>query len=257
MTKKPTTALIIIITVFFSTLAAGYASKIAPFRFIQNTSTTMTSKQDVFSVSGEATIETIPDEAQVSLGISTTSQSVSVAQTTINSTINSITEAIIALGIKKDDIKTSNYSIYPDYDYSSSARTIRGYRASATIRVTTSDFDLLNQLIDTATSLGANEVGNVSFALSTAREKEVLKEAREQAIADAKQNAQELARLSGMTLGDIINIRESNFPSYSPIYLERSLMSAQAFGEDSASTDIQSGTANYDYRVTLEFDVLQ
>src|SRR5690348_294414 len=71
------------------------------------------------AVVGVGKVDIVPDMASVDLGIVVNNASnVNDAQNQINKVNNAIVEAEKGLGVSKEDIKTSNYSIVPNYDYS-------------------------------------------------------------------------------------------------------------------------------------------
>ena len=59
-------------------------------------------------------------------------------------------DELIKLGIKKDDIKAQNYSIYPDYHWSEITREnkVVGYRVSNILHVTIRDIDNCGKILD-------------------------------------------------------------------------------------------------------------
>lgn len=221
------------------------------------TSTT-TQKQSTFDVTGDSKITTVPDKAVVSLGITVNESSVKAAQDNANKIINDINDGLGKLGIEKKDIKTDNYSLYPNYDYTGgSGQHIVGYTVTANLSVSVTDFTKLNQAVDTATSAGANQVGGISFALSDDKKKEVENDARKEAIENAKSKAQELASLAGMKLGKIVNVYES--PQYDGgIYATdmKALPRAEGLGGGGAPTNIEPGSTTFNFSVTLSYETL-
>ncbi len=219
-------------------------------------SQTLAEMPTTFDTTGDAEIVAIPDEAQVSLGIETSNKTASEAQSIANKVINDITDAVKKLGVDKKDIKTQNYNLSSEYDYSSSERRLIGYRVSTQIVVKINDFEKLNQVIDAATSLGANQVGGISFNLSEAKQAELKKEARQEAIDKAKKNAKELAKLTGIKLGRVVNVTEFNDDDYypQPIYArEEMVMNDDEF---KTPTQIEPGSKTYRYNVTLSYETL-
>lgn len=216
---------------------------------------TTTQRLASFDVSGESELITVPDQAEVSVGISARGATVAEAQSIANGSINAITQAVKDLGIEDKDIKTLDYSINPEYDYESTFRPIIAYNVSTTLRVKTSELEKVNAIIDTATANGANQVNGVSFSLSEEMRDELTNEAREEAIADARKNAEELARLSGMKLGRIMNVYEQPPYNYQPPmpYGGGVMMAKDAMMEQ---TSIQPGSTTFTYRVTLSYETL-
>jgi uncharacterized protein len=219
-------------------------------------SSTVSQKQNLFTSTGEAELETIPDEASVSLGINVEKPTVALAQDEANRVINSISERLKAMGIDKEDIKTQNYSIYPDYNYNDGDRKISGYRVTANLAVKLTDFDKLNAVIDMATAEGANQVGGINFSLSKEKEDELKKKARVEAIEDAKNSAEELARLSGVKLGKVVDVNESQGGRYPQPYFSGAKLMAMDAVAESAPTNIEPGGATYSYSVTLSYETL-
>jgi len=217
---------------------------------------TVSQKQTLFSVSGQSEIITIPDEAQVRLGIEVKRSTVEAAQQEANQTISNIKKDLQALGIENKDLRTSQYSISPEHDWQSPNQRIIGYQVNASLEVKISEFEKLNQAIDAATKRGANQVGNITFSLSTDREKELKKQARQEAIGEAKDSARELASLAGIHLGKIVDVQEEQNPSQVPIY--RSLAEDSGIGgmPEVAPTQIEPGSTTFNYTVTLSYETL-
>lgn len=237
---------------------AGMASTVLVSRLLGplplSINSTVSQKQNLFTSTGESEIVTVPDQVGVTLGVNVNSPTVGSAQADANNVINSISENLKELGIKSEDIKTQNYSIYPDYDYNSGTQRIRGYIVNANLLVKLTDFNQLNTVIDMATAQGANQVGGINFSLSKEKEAELKKQARKEAIADAKESAEELARLGGVRLGKVVDVYESQGSMPAPKYArELSVMSADAMGGETA---IEPGSATYNYTVTLSYETL-
>jgi uncharacterized protein len=213
-----------------------------------------TQKDSAFSASGKSTVTTLPDKAEVTLGISRRENDIKQAQSSANDIINKINTDIQALGVSKDDIKTQNYSIYPIYDYNSGTQRITGYSVDISLTVSLTNFENLNKVVDLATQAGANQVSGIQFKLSEAKENEVKEQARKEAIQDAKDNAQELANLAGMKLGKVINVVEEPQSMYpSPMYAADAMIKGAGGG---APTNIEPGSTSYSYTVSVSYETL-
>jgi len=75
--------------------------------------------QGDFFVTGEGEVEVVPDVAQVSAGVrvslAQTAEDARERMTRIN---NKLIDRVKALGVAEADIKTTNFSVSPEYDYS-------------------------------------------------------------------------------------------------------------------------------------------
>jgi uncharacterized protein len=223
-----------------------------PFSVTQTT----TQKMATFDVTGESEIVSVPDEAQITTGIEVTASTVAAAQDQANEVINNIIASLEKLDIDKKDIQTQNYSVYPQYDYQNPGRpNITGYQVSANLRVKVTDFEKLNQVIDTSTQLGANQVGGIQFTMSEEKEEELTKQAREEAIEDAKEDAAELAGLAGIKLGKVLNVWENRGYQERPVFMSADMAKAEnAMGGE--PTQIEPGSSSFSYSVTLSYETL-
>lgn len=248
--------LLSLVGIFIIILLASFSTQLIAPHFNQNISAVVTNKEDAFNVHGEASVETEPDEAQINLGVESQATTVKEAQDQMNTVINQLTANLQTLGIENQKIQTTDYSIYPNYDYSDSGQgQIIGYRASTSVNITVTDFNLLNQAIDSATQSGVNQIYGISFTLSEDKQAQVKKDARTQAIQNAKDNAQELASLTGMQLGKIIDVQENTSSSSMPY---NSMAKALAFdssmgGSSESATGVNPGSTSYTYSVTLSY----
>ena len=102
------TVLFILVGLFLYTKIAG------PIPFSVNSIST--TKSDIFSVSGTGKATVIPDTAKVSLGITVNRPTVASAQNEANRIMNQIIKDLKAIGVDEKKIKTTNYSVYPNYD---------------------------------------------------------------------------------------------------------------------------------------------
>lgn len=216
---------------------------------------TTTNKQSTFDVQGESKITTIPDKAMINMGITVNESTVKSAQDKANGIINDVTTELGKLGVEKADIKTENYTLYPQYDYNSgSGQRIVGYNVNAMLSVSMKDFAKLNQAVDAATRVGANQISGISFTLSDEKRKEVENEARQQAIDDAKEKANKLAGLAGMRLGRIVNVSESPAMNKGLYPMAEMAVARDAGGGGAAPTNVEPGSTTYSYTVTLSYE---
>lgn len=221
-------------------------------------SQTTTSKQNTFDVTGDGEITTAPDRAQVSAGVQVNDASVAAVQDKGNKIITQITNDVTKLGVDKADIKTSNYSLYPNYDYRSGSQKITGYNLNVNLSITIKDFAKINDVIDTATRDGANQLGGVSFTLSDEKQRQVEDQVRTLAIQRAKEKADSLSRIAGVRLGKIVNIMENNNQAPRPIlYNAKDTAIAAPVGLGGAAvapTQISPGSTTFSMSVTLSYE---
>jgi len=210
---------------------------------------TSTTKSTELAVVGEGKIEVVPDLATVNAGITVNNAAtVQEVEAKINEVNNKLIAAMKALGIEEKDIKTSNYSINPDYNYEGGKNTINGYSGNASITIKVRKMDLISKVIEEATKNGANQIYGSQFSVENPEK--FREQARNKAIENAKEQAQKLANTLGIRLGRVVNIVESS-PS-SPYYPVA--MKAMEGRGGVSEVDIEPGSQTISSTVTLYFE---
>ncbi|CAN5224264.1 SIMPL domain-containing protein [soil metagenome] len=212
---------------------------------------TTTTRSTEMSVIGEGKVEVVPDVAYVDVGITVSqAKTVEAAQNEINTKNNAVLAAMKKLGIDRKNIKTSNYSIYPAYDYDSGKEILTGYSANVTISIKTPKVEQVSDVIAQATAAGANQVQGTRFEVDNpAKYRE---QSRAEAIANAKEQAQKLANDLGIKLGKVINVAEYT-PSTSvmPMYADKAMSMNAAGGNGPA---VEPGSETITTVVTLYYE---
>jgi uncharacterized protein YggE len=202
------------IIVFFVILFV-YTKLAGPIPFSINSINT--TKTDLFSSTGEGKINAVPDQATVMAGITGQSQTVADAKNKINLTSDKIIKDLKKLGLSDKDIKTTDYSVNPNYSNNSGTgiilmmapggqQNITGYTVTQNLNINVQPIDKANQVIDTVTNDGANLVGGVNFTFSDQLSKSLETQATQLAVNDAKTKAEALAKAAGISLGKIVNV---------------------------------------------------
>lgn len=161
--------------------------------------------------SGEAFLA--PDIAYINIGVHTEKLTAAEAVAENTAQTQTVIDAIKDFGIAAEDIRTTNFSIWPMDKYDPQTGVPTGektYAVDNTVYVTVRDLDKLGDLLDTVVQAGANTVNSVQF--DVADRDEALKNARAEAIKDARAKADELATASGISLGEIQSIAFSDSP---------------------------------------------
>ncbi len=207
-----------------------------------------TTKSDLFTVTGEGEVNIKPDIVIIRVGVQSSGNTVSNAQERLNIDINAVSDSIKQLNVADEDIQTENYNIYPNYDNTNPQRIVN-YTANSNLVIKVRDLDKANNILDTAISNGANQVGSISFEVDDKSEAE--NEARKEAVAKAKMKASLASQIAGFKLGRIINYSESfeGFPIPMPLQ-ERSLI------KEDVATQIEHGSNEVKVSVTLSYEII-
>jgi uncharacterized protein YggE len=212
------------------------------------------------TVSGQGEAKAAPDLARTSLGVEVRAVTVDEANAQANAKMAAVVQAVKQAGVADKDLRTHSYSINFEQEQppppvpvplpepaprtkagaaSAPSATVasapqqpavpRGYyRVSNMVEVTVRDVSKVGAVLKAATDAGANNVWGVSFEIADPHA--LRAKAREQAIARAKQNAEELAKLAGVTLGEIVSVSESD--SGYPMPMMKSMRAEMAQAND-------------------------
>lgn len=207
-------------------------------------------EKKTINVTGQAKVSASPDIAYITLGVITEDKDAKAAQKANAAAMDKVIAAIKASGVKNEDIKTVNYSIYPKYDYNkdSGASTIIGYSVSNSVSVTVRDLTKTGNIIDAAADSGVNVSSNISFDLSDYEK--YYNDALKNAVLAAKTKAGTVAEALGVTLKAPITVNEGG--GYSPLrnYATYDMKADLA----SASTPIQAGSLEITANVSIVYE---
>lgn len=217
-------------------------------------STTTQNKGEPLMVTETGKVAVTPDIAKVTVGIEKQGQSLKQVQNDLNITSKKLTDELKKLGIEEKNIKTINYSVYPEYDYQNSPYKIIGYKVSTSYEIRITDFEVVNDALVVATGSGANVIGNISFEINEKTKEEYTQKAREEAVGKAKNKAKGLAKTAGISLGKIININESfgtNYPR--PIMYSKEIAVGDSNKPEVAN--VTPGETEIEVTITLSYEI--
>jgi uncharacterized protein len=202
------------------------------------------------TVNGEATISAEPDQAQIDIGVVTQARNAPEASKENAERLSRVLAEVKKLLGKSDEVKTSGYSLTPNYRYPQGGKPeIVGYSASNTVRIKTTSLDLVGRLIDGAMQSGANNINRLVFTLKDEQAAQL--EALRTASAKAKIKAEAIAASLGLKIVRISSITEGE-RTIQPIY--RPAMAARAEVAQ-APTPVEPGTVEVRSTVTLTAEV--
>lgn len=204
------------------------------------------------TISGEGSVTAIPDIARIELGFNVERKTVAEAQKENSNKMNQLLDKLKnEFKIDTKDITTTNYNIYPQYDYTDNKQLLRGYQVAQNVSVKVRNIDQVSKILETSGTIGLNQIGGLSFEID---EPEKLKqEAREKALKQAKAKAESLANIAGVKLGRIISFSESDTGSQPPIF--RSLK-ADSMGGGVVAPEVQPGSSEIKIITTVEYEIL-
>lgn len=196
------------------------------------------------TVAGEGEVFAKPDLGQFSFSVMAEAETAEAAQEQSAESINEIMSYLEEAGVEEKDIKTTGYNVYPRYEWETATdcvfagdcdreRVLKGYETTQTVFVKVRETDKAGELISGVGSRGATNISGLNFTIDD--ETALQAEAREKAIADAKEKAEKLADDLGMRIVRIVGFNEGgNYPV---------MYAAKGLGGDMAM-DMEESAAN-------------
>lgn len=187
-----------------------------------------------------------PDVAKVVLGVDIVEADLATALDEADAAMAAVQQALVDGGVETRDIRTNAFNIWRE-DVRDDDGTVTGQRfhVTHTYDVTVRALDTIGTLIPAAVTAGANNVGGISFTISDTTELE--RQARQAAMADAKDRAEQLASAGGVILGAPLAIEET-----SGVQAPRPTV---AFARAAESAPIAAGQLAIEVDVTVRYQI--
>ncbi len=208
--------------------------------------------QGGMTVAGEARVAVVPDMASVSLGAVGRGETAAEAMNATSVAVNAILSRLESLGIAPQDIMTTQLQLSEEtrWDNARNQDVFLGYIARNSVQVRVRDLERLSGLMAAVLDDGANRLQNLSFGLQNPREAE--NEARRRAVADAMEKAALYAEAAGVTLGDVVSLRDTA----EPIVRSRAGAEARMMAEPVVmDVPVAAGEIEVRAEVTMVFDI--
>lgn len=224
------------------------------------------SASNTITVSGEGEVSAVPDMATFSVTIQERAKTVAAAQEVATEKSNDILAYLEGEGIDEKDIQTADYSVYPEYEYQTTEvcrdgycgpgkQVLVGYQVSQTITVKVRDTEQAGDLLAGVGERGASQVSGLSFTIDD--EEALQNAARDEAIADAKDKAQELARSLGVKVVRVVGFSENGSYPPTPYAYGRggTAMDMAVAQEAKAAPAIPAGENKIFSNVTITYEI--
>ena len=219
---------------------------------------------NVITITGEGEVFMVPDLALFTYSVVVKEATVAAAQTEATAKTNAALAYLEEEGVGEKDIKTTSYSVYPQYEWQEirclaypcppGKQVLTGYEVRQSIQVKVRDTGKAGDLLSGVGEKGATEVSGLTFTVDD--EEEIRKEARAEAIADAKRKAHELERSLGVRLGRIVSYNEYDNGGGIPPYYGYGRGGDVAIGlAESKAPELPSGENTFTSQITITYEI--
>jgi uncharacterized protein YggE len=197
---------------------------------------------------GEAVITAEPDQAQIDIGVLTQARTAPDVAKENAEKLSRVLAQIKKLLGKGDEVKTTGYSLNPNYRYPQGGKPeITGYTAANVLQIRTGNLDSVGKLIDAGMQAGANQINRLLFTLKDEHSAQV--QALRMAAQKAQSKAEEMAGSLGLKVVRVLSLTE-NERGVRPIIAQTRGMQAEALSA-AAPTPVEAGTIEVRSSVTL------
>lgn len=177
---------------------------------------------------GQGEVKVTPDRATVMVTVETRGRTAAAAGQE-NARITRVTlDALRAQRLPNEQLTTADYTVYPEQSWDEKDRRpiITGYVARNTIRAEVRDLPKVGDVIDAALAGGATQIQGVHFWSSSLQRSR--RQALEQAIASACQDAAAIARGAGRVIGQPLELSsmDVSVPPPMPMMMARGRVEA-------------------------------
>ena len=170
-TKYISNAVLVLLVIFCLFFFFKFVNEVKQSRYVGS----QYGIQNSINISGEGEVIAIPDVATFSFSVREEMATVDAAQKLVTEKMNKVLAGLADAGIKDEDIKTTGYNIYPQYDYnniqcfsypcSPSKQTLRGYEVSHQVFVKVRDTEKTGEILAMVGKYNVDNVSGISFQL--------------------------------------------------------------------------------------------
>jgi uncharacterized protein len=207
------------------------------------------------SVQGQGEVQAEPDRAFITLGVESRKLKLEEARGDVARAVDAVLKLTRDLKIDQKLVRSTRVNVQPEYNWDNNARerNLIGYFVSRQIEIELRDLEKLGQLLERATDLGVNQLGDPR--LDSSKRRELEREALAKAVEDARANADTVAKASGGKLGSARTISASSGFVPPPMPMARMKVAMAAEAAD-ASQSYQSGQMSFTGTVQIEYDLI-
>ena len=201
------------------------------------------------TVTGVGTISVVPDAVRFNATVSALASTNSAALSSASKSASAVRAALKEKGIAVKDIRSSNISVYPEYNWTQEAGTkITGYRASQSFDVLIRKAADAGSIIEAVVTAGGDNVQLGGVIPTTLNPSAATEEARAAAVTNAKSKATSYAKLLGTSIGKVLSLEEQSSPVYSSPF-----PMAKAGAADAAAVEIDLGEQDVTVTITVRW----
>ncbi len=199
-------------------------------------------------VTGSGSVTVPPDYAEIASGVTSQAKSAKEASDANAKVMAALNAALKTEGVATNDIQTLRFSVSPVYGppQQNAPPKLVGFSVANELGIKVRQIGKVGEILDSLIQAGATDSGSVQFLHSNMSQ--VLDQARQAALADARRKAELYAQSAGLKLGGVAWITE--VPAYAP----PAPFAARAYAA-AGSVPISAGADTLSVEITVGYEV--
>jgi uncharacterized protein YggE len=203
----------------------------------------------LITVTGEAEVRVVPNQAILTLGVETWDRDLGIAKRENDERVKGILDLAKKNGVAPGQIRTDNISIEPRYKDGEIHEGFIGYRVRKTIVLTVQNPSKFDDFLNGVLEVGANYVDGVQFR--TTKLRDYRDQARALALKAAKEKAKKMAKELGQRVGKPYAIVEEQYEKG----MAPNVIQGTGNGPEGAEKSIALGQISVNARVRVSFEL--
>lgn len=199
------------------------------------------------SVTGEGKVKIVPDQAVITVGFQNSGKDAKEVKTLNDEVVDRVIKFLKKSGVPASDYKTNNVSLQKSYDFE---KKKSNFQANQTLSITLKDLSKYDDIMMGLSDVGVNSIQGVEFKSSKMDDYE--KEARKNAMLNAKQKAADYVSVLGQKVGIALLITD-NSQVYIPQPMYKGGMMAMAADVAGSRETLAVGEIEINTNVSVTF----
>jgi uncharacterized protein YggE len=204
-------------------------------------------------VQGNCEVKVIPDRGRITFLAENQSKDQKEAVKKTTEQINDLKEAIEELKLKNLELNNSAYAVYPVREWEKEKVIEKGFRATLSLEVTTSEISRIGEAMMKASKVGITNVGELQTFLSLEKSQDEYLKCLDIAADDAKNKAVQIGKKLGFTIGNVISLNE--VPMTQPPTQIGAVMKAMSDEASLGSTQIEYSSQKFATNIQVTFSI--
>ncbi|WP_111767108.1 SIMPL domain-containing protein [Nakamurella deserti] len=196
------------------------------------------------TVIGHGSVRTPVDRVELSIGVEVNRPEPGPAFQAAAASVATVLGVLADAGVDSRHVRTADLRLGPRMSYQDNREVVLGYTSGQRLIATLQGLDGVSRLLGDLATTGIEGVRFDGISFSTSDPTDHLRQAREQAMADARGKAEQYAQLADRRLGQVLSVSESlhgGGPTHIPeaAYLSKAASMPVGAGDTTSVVSVQ------------------